>query len=336
MAGRVDQLFLFLVGASGLITLGITLALLTFAIKYRRRPGNLVARRVGGTVPIEIAWTLIPLGLAMVPFTWGAKLYLDLAKPPDDALEISVVARQWMWKVQHPDGQSEIDELHVPVGRPVKLTMISQDVIHSFFVPEFRVKADVLPGRYTTAWFEATRPGEYHLFCTEYCGTDHSRMIGRVVALPPAEFEAWLRGGSATVPAGEASPAPTGEALPTPTGAGPPAQAGAGRELFEQYGCVACHETNLAPSLAGVFGQPVRLTDGTTVTADENYLRESILNPSAKVVEGYQPIMPTFAGQLDDEQLLRLIAYIKSIGNRPGSPPGSPAPSPTPTAAGAP
>ncbi len=310
MAGRVDQLFFFLLIGSALITLGILLVIVVFLVKYRRRPGNEVARAVRGTVPVEMAWTLIPLGLSMIPFSWGAWLYLDEAQPPADSLEVYVVAKQWMWKVEHPDGQSEINELHVPVGRAVKLTMTSQDVIHSFYVPEFRIKQDVLPGRYTSTWFQATRAGEYHLFCAEYCGTDHSQMIGRVIAMEPAAFEEWLRGGSALSPAGQ------------------------GRKLFEQYGCISCHEANRAPNLAGVFGQPVQLTDGTTVVADENYIRESILNPSAKVAYGYQPIMPSFAGQLTDEQLIQLVAYVKSIGNQPGGVPNTPRQPPQPAPAG--
>ena len=307
MAGRVDALYWFMVTASGLICLGVFGAMLVFIVRYRRRPGNELGRRVTGTTPIELTWTLVPLGLAMIPFVWGATIYLDMARPPDDSLEIYVVAKQWMWKAEHPEGQSEIDELHVPIGRPIKLTMTSQDVIHSFFVPDFRIKADVLPGRYTTTWFEATRPGEYHLFCAEYCGTEHSRMTGRVVAMQPADYATWLQGGPTQSPAQQ------------------------GRKLFEQLGCIACHETGIAPNLQSVFGQPVKLSDGQTVTADENYIRESILDPTAKIVAGYQPIMPSFAGRVNDEQILQLIAYIKSIGPQPGGQqPGGTQPSPGP------
>ena len=322
MAGRVDALFWFLLAGSALICLGVFSAMLFFVVKYRRRPGNELGRRPGPTMKIELTWTLIPLGLAVIPFVWGARLYLDLARPPDDALEIYVVAKQWMWKAQHPEGQSEIDELHVPVGRPVKLTMISQDVIHSFSVPDFRVKADVLPGRYTTTWFEPTRPGEYRLYCNQYCGTAHARMIGRVVVLRPAEYASWLAGGPTTSPAEQ------------------------GRRLFEFLGCPACHATGIAPSLQGLFGQSVTLTGGQTVTADEGYVRESILDPTAKVVAGYQPIMPSFAGRVNDEQILQLIAYIRSLGPQPGAqgpvpPPApgpalSPVPAPTPSGGQAP
>ena len=224
-----------------------------FLVQYRRRPGNELAQRSERTLPVELTWIVVLTGLSMIPFGWGAYLYLDIAQPPGDAVEVYVVAKQWMWKAQHLDGQAEIDELHVPVGQAVKLFMTSQDVIHDFSVPAFRVKQDVLPGRYTTVWFEANQAGEFHLFCAEYCGMDHSGMVGRIVALEPADFEAWLQSGSATSPAGE------------------------GRKLFEQYACNSCHEANRAPRLEGLFGQPVLLTNGQTVVADESYIRESIL-----------------------------------------------------------
>ncbi len=304
LAPRVDALFFFLLGSTVLIAGGVFVAIILFCIKYRRRPGNEIARRVGGTTPIEITWTLIPTCLAMVPFVWGAVLYLDSFQPPADAEEVYVVAKQWMWKAEHIGGQSEIDELHVPVGRPIKLTLTSQDVIHSFFVPEFRIKTDVLPGRYTTVWFQATRAGEFHLFCAEYCGTNHSRMLGRIIAMEPTAFAGWLSGGPVESPAA------------------------AGRQIFAQYGCVSCHETGIAPNLQGVFGRPVQLQNGQTVLADEAYIRESILNPTAKVVAGYQPIMPSFAGQLSDDQIIRLIAYIKSLGAPPAQAPSEPEPVP--------
>lgn len=308
-AGRIDALFIFLLVSSGLISAGIFACLIVFAVKYRRRPGNEVAAQISGSVKLETAWTLIPLGLAMIPFFWGASLYLDVSSPPDDALDVYVVARQWMWKTEHPDGQAEIDELHVPVGRPVRLTMISQDVIHSFFVPDFRVKADVLPGRYTTTWFEATTPGRYRIQCAEFCGTDHSMMIGWVTAMDPADFENWL----ATQ--------------------GTQSLASQGDRLFQQLGCNGCHRDDTyrrAPVLEGLYGRPVRLQDGSQVIADDAYLRESILNPSAKIVDGWQPIMPTFEGQLTEEQLVSLIAYLRSIGPTPGAPAPERRPSPSP------
>jgi cytochrome c oxidase subunit 2 len=203
------------------------------------------------------------------------------------------MGKQWMWKAQHPLGKSEINMLHVPVNQPVKLIMTSQDVIHSFYIPAFRVKKDVLPGRYTELWFEATKTGEYHLFCAEYCGTEHSQMIGSVVVMEQLEYERWLSGNVA------------GESM-----------AAAGQRLFEQRGCASCHAGTSdarGPALAGLFGKEVQLEDGRTVTADESYLRESILNPQAKVVAGYSPVMPTFEGQISEEGLLQLVAYIKSL-----------------------
>ena len=314
MAGQVDTLVLFMLVACTLITLGIFGCITVFAIRYRRRPGNELGQRVGGVGRIEATWTIIPLLLSLIPFVWGAKLYADEAQPPADSMEIYVVAKQWMWKAQHPEGQAEIDALHVPVGRPVKLTMTSQDVIHSFFVPEFRVKADVLPGRYTTLWFEASQPGEYQLLCAEYCGTDHSRMMGHVTALRPNEYADWLTSGSTATNSIAAQ----------------------GRQLFLQYGCAECHEAGRAPDLHGVFGQQVQLADGSSVLADATYVRESILQPSAKVVYGYQPIMPAFAGRLSEDDLLRLVAYVQSIGTSPGTEPARapgllPVPGPSPS-----
>ncbi len=293
IAGSVDALLLFLIGVSALFAGLIFLMVIVFAIKYRRRSEKERPRPIHGSLALEILWTVIPLGLTMVMFGWGAWLYFTMSRPPADAVEIFVVGKQWMWKLQHPDGQREINELHVPVGRPVKLTMTSEDTIHSFFVPEFRVKKDVVPGRYSTVWFQATKPGEYHLFCTQYCGTNHAKMIGRIVVMEPAAFEAWLRG------------AVTGISL-----------AAAGEALFQQKGCAGCHLPDgkgPGPSLVGLFGKQVKLSTGGTVIADEAYIRESILDPLAKIVAGYQPIMPPFKGLLGEDQLLQLIAYIKSL-----------------------
>ena len=234
----------------------------------------------------------------MVIFFWGAVVYFKGRTPPRDSTEVYVVAKQWMWKLEHAEGQREINELHVPVGRDVKLIMTSQDVIHSFFVPAFRMKQDVLPGRYTVAWFRATKPGTYHLFCAEYCGTQHSGMIGSIVVLEPAQYEAWMSGGS------------TGPLSAT------------GEKIFAELGCVTCHRSDTqgrGPNLQGVFGKPVLLEDGRTVTADENYVRESILDPGAKVVNGFKPVMPTFQGLVSEEQLNALVAYVKSL-SKPGSP----------------
>ena len=230
----------------------------------------------------------------MTMFAWGASLYVTMASPPEAALEIHVVGKQWMWKFQHPEGPREINELHVPVGQPVQLVMTSEDVIHSVYVPAFRIKMDAVPGRYTTLWFEATKTGTFHLFCAEYCGTSHAGMIGRVVVMAPAEYAQWLSGG---VP-GE-TPVQMGE------------------RLFQQLGCQTCHRAESGghgPTLVGVFGQPVRLQSGEDTVVDEAYLRESILRPNAKIVAGYPPIMPTFQGQMSEEGLLHILAYIRSLG----------------------
>ena len=292
----VDLLYIFLVVLSAGTTLAIFVVIAIFSMKYRRRHGR-EATPIHGSLILEIGWSVIPLGIFMVIFLWGAVIFFDERTPPQDATEIYVVAKQWMWKLQHPEGQRELNELHVPVGRDIKLIMTSQDVIHSFYVPAFRVKQDVIPGRYTTMWFRATRPGTYHLFCAQYCGTQHSGMIGDVVVMEPAEYQTWLSGG---VPAG--SLAQTGQAL------------------FQQLGCSTCHRFDVqgrGPNLTGVFGKPVSLEDGRTVVADENYVRESILVPAAKVVSGFEPVMPSFQGQVSEEQLDELIAYVKSLSQAP-------------------
>ncbi len=293
MAARVDALFLFLVVVSVFFASLICLLIVSFAIKYRRRSENERPAPIVGNLRLEVLWTVIPFGLTMVMFVWGAKLYFVIYHPPANALEINVVAKQWMWKVQHPEGQLEIDELHVPAGRPVKLTLTSQDVIHDFFVPAFRVKRDVVPGRYTTVWFEATKPGEYHLFCAQYCGTQHSGMIGRIIVMEPTDYQRWLSGGA------------TGVSLAT-----------AGEGLFQRLGCVSCHlpnDTGRGPSLVGLFGKTVQLQGGGSVTADETYIRESILSPQAKIVAGFQPIMPTFKGLISEDGILQILAYLKSL-----------------------
>jgi cytochrome c oxidase subunit 2 len=293
MATRVDALFFFLIAVSVFFVALIFLVILVFAVKYRRRADDERPEPIEGKLWLEVLWSVIPFGLTMVMFVWGALIFFDIHDPPDDALEIGVVGRQWMWKVQHPTGQSEINELHVPVRQAVKLLMTSEDVIHDFYLPAFRVKQDVLPGRYTSVWFEATKAGVYQLFCAEYCGTQHSGMIGRVVVLEPAEFERWLSGGA------------TGMSM-----------VDQGASLFKRFGCETCHRsggTNQGPALAGLFGKTVKLQGGATVIADEDYLRESILDPRAKIVSGYQPIMPTFKGLVSEEGLLQLIAYIKSL-----------------------
>jgi cytochrome c oxidase subunit 2 len=289
MAGHVDALFLFLVALTAFFTLLIAGMILVFVVKYRRRDPRDVGKDIGSHRWLEWTWIIIPSLLALVIFFWGAALYVRMSRPPANALEIQVIGKQWMWKIQHPSGRKEIDELHVPLGRPVKLVMTSQDVIHSFFIPEFRVKQDVLPGRYSTEWFTPTALGEYHLFCAEYCGTSHAGMIGRVVVMEPGDYEKWV----------------ANAALDDRPEA-------AGARLFTQYGCMSCHGQT-APSLAGIYNRPQLMQDGDTVTADDNYLRESILNSRAKIVKGYPPIMPSYQGQLSEEQILQLLAYIKSL-----------------------
>jgi cytochrome c oxidase subunit 2 len=291
VAGNVDALFIFLLIVSGLMTLLIFICVVFFAARFRHRPG-VPAEQIEGSTPLELTWSIIPMFVFMAIFFWGAVVYFKERTPPRDATEVYVVAKQWMWKLEHAEGQREINELHVPVGRDVKMIMTSQDVIHSFFVPAFRVKQDVLPGRYTTLWFRAIKPGTYHLFCAEYCGTQHSGMVGSIVVMEPAQYEAWMSGGSS----------------------GP--LSASGEKIFAELGCATCHRTDArgrGPNLQGVFGKPVRLEDGRTVTADENYVRESILDPGAKIVSGYKPVMPTFQGLLSEEQLNALVAYVKSL-----------------------
>lgn len=302
-AGNVDALLIFLLTVCGFMCIAIFTMITIFVIKYRRRPGVL-AEQIEGSNALEFTWTFIPLGIFLVMFVWGAAIYFQERTPPKDSAEIYTVAKQWMWKFQHAEGQREINELHVPVGRDVRMIMTSQDVIHSFYVPAFRIKQDVLPGRYTVTWFRATKPGVYHLFCAEYCGTMHSGMVGDVIVMEPKDYQAWASGG-----------APSGSLADT------------GQGLFQSLGCNTCHRLDTqgrGPNLIGVYGKPVLLDDGRTVTADENYIRESILNPGAKVVAGFRPIMPTFQGIVSDEQLNALVAYIKSLNQAPSGAAGTP------------
>ena len=292
-AGNIDLLFFALVGVTLFFIVGIFGLIVFFAVRYRHE--NKVDRVIRRTdyIKLELTWIIIPTLLSIGIFVWSAWLYFEGKTPPSDAMEIYVTGKQWMWKIQHPKGNREINELHVPVGVPVKLIMTSQDVIHSFFVPAFRIKADVLPGRFTTTWFRPTKVGTYHLFCAEYCGTEHSGMIGEVVVMEPPAYQAWLAAGGAA-----------------------PTMAANGKELFSQLGCATCHRTDTqgrGPNLVGMFGRPVQLADGRSVIADENYIRESILNPQAKVTAGFQPIMPTFQGQVTEESLGALVSYLKSL-----------------------
>ena len=293
MAGRVDALYFFLIGISGFFSLLIAGLIVFYAVKYRRRKADEIGANIHGSLILEIAWSGIPLLITMVIFVWGASVFFAMARPPDEALNIYAVGKQWMWKFQHLDGQREINELHVPVGRAVKMIMTSEDVIHDFFVPAFRIKADVLPGRYVNIWFQSTKPGRYRIFCAEYCGTRHSGMTGEVIVMEPSEYQAWLSGGAA-----EGSLASTGA------------------KLFQDLACNTCHRPDAqgrGPVLEGLFGKTVLLQNGERVTVDEAYVRESILTPAAKITAGFQPVMPTFQGLVSEEQLLALIEYVKSL-----------------------
>ncbi|MGB8771814.1 MAG: cytochrome c oxidase subunit II [Candidatus Korobacteraceae bacterium] len=294
LAWQVDGLYFLLVAVSAFFTLLIFVLIFVFAVKYRRSV-HPHATHIEGSLPLELVWTLIPLGICMVFFAWGSLIYFQEARPPKDAMEVYVVAKQWMWKFEYENGQRDINQLHVPVGRDVKMVMSSQDVIHSFFVPAFRIKNDVLPGRFTTTWFRPTKVGTYHLFCSQYCGTNHSAMIGEVIVMAPDAYQAWLNSGASS----------SGGSL-----------AATGEKLFQRLGCETCHRSTTqgrGPNLVGIFGKPVLLDDGRTVIADEGYIRESILNPGVKIVSGFRPIMPTFQGQVSEEDLMALVAYVKSL-----------------------
>ncbi|MBV9623325.1 MAG: cytochrome c oxidase subunit II [Acidobacteria bacterium] len=300
-----DWVYIFLVVLSAVMSLLIFLTIVVFGMKYRRRHGR-EAQQIEGSTILEVAWTVAPLGVFLGIFAWGAVLYFDERTPPAGAAEIYVVGKQWMWKLQHMEGVREINQLHIPVDRDIKLIMTSQDVIHSFFIPEFRVKQDVLPGRYTTLWFHATKPGIYHLFCAQFCGTQHSGMIGEVVVMNASEYQAWLTGG-----------APVGSLAQD------------GQTMFLQLGCQTCHRFDVqgrGPNLVGIFGKPVQLEDGRVVTADENYIRQHILTPGRTIVSGFRNIMPSWQGQITEEQLNSLVAYIKSLNPPPAGAAGVPNP----------
>lgn len=308
MAPHVDALYFYLLAVSAFFSTLIAVLVVVFAIKYRRRSEDEFPANNPGSLTLELIWTVLPLLITLTFFAWGARIYFRMNRPPNDAMQVYVVAKQWMWKIQHLDGVREINELHVPLGRPVRMTMTSEDVIHSFFVPAFRMKRDVVPGRYSTVWFRATKPGDFHLFCSQYCGTSHSAMIGTVHVMEAPAFQEWLAGGSGS------------ESL-----------ASAGAKLFAQHACNTCHRNDSlarGPNLEGLFGKPVHLQNGQTIIADEQYIRESILLPQAKLVAGFQPLMPTFQGLISEEGLLQLVAYIKSLSppNPAGPPPGRMAP----------
>jgi len=294
VAPAVDHLFYFLTAVSVFFASLIFLLIFYFAIKYRRRSKDELPpkNQVINNIPLEVTWTVIPMILVAVMYLWGAEIFVRNAMPPPNALEIFVIGKQWMWHIEHSNGKREINALHIPAGVPVKLTMTSQDVIHDFSVPAFRMKMDVVPDRYTTEWFEATKPGKYRLFCDQYCGMGHALMRGWVYVMSPQDYQRWLTSGV------------TGQTM-----------AQQGEALYNQLGCVTCHGTGKGPPFVGLYGRPVKLSDGTTVIANDAYIRESILEPSAQIVNGYRAIMPTFKGQVSEEQILQLTAYIKSLAS---------------------
>jgi cytochrome c oxidase subunit 2 len=297
----VDTLYIVELVLTFLILISVYGLMLVFCIRYWR--GRKVDRteRLAKTWVWEIGWTSATLVAFLALFVWGANAFIFLYQPPPADLEIFVVAKQWMWKTQHPGGQREIDELHVPVGKAVRLVLASEDVIHSFYIPAFRVKHDVLPGRYETFWFKATETGEFRLQCAEFCGTQHAHMGGRVVVMPVAAYARWLTDQGVH------------ESL-----------ARQGEGLFRKYGCSGCHGANSAvhaPSLAGLYGRVVQLDGGATAIADERYIRDSILLPRLQIVAGYAPVMPSFAGQIGEDDLVALVAYIQSLSRQPGASP---------------
>ena len=293
-AESVDRLFLLLSVISGLIVALVVALLVTFLARYRRdskAPRGEVPERMSRE--IEIGWTAATLFLFLFVFWWAASNELAALTPPKDALEIHVVAKQWMWRIQHPSGAREIDELHVPVNTPVRLVMTSQDVIHDLYLPALRLKQDILPDRYTYLWFTANKTGIFHLTCAEFCGTDHSVMAGRLVIVEPQDYAKWT------------AAQPEGDDL-----------AHQGEALFRSLGCSGCHTPGSsvhAPDLHGIYGRAVHLSDGRTVTADEAYLRDSILLPSKDIVAGFAPIMPSFTGVVGEDDLVKLTAYLKAL-----------------------
>lgn len=292
IAPYTDALYFFLLVMTlvGLVLVGMLV--IGFSVRYRKER-NPVATHIEGSTLLEATWTIIPLALFLIVFVWGALLYFRIYTPPVNSMNVYIVGKQWMWKAEHPGGQHEINALHVPIGRPVQLTMISQDVFHSFSIPDYRVKREVIPGRYSTVWFEATEPGVYHLFCTQYCGTLHAGMIGQITALKPDDYEKWTREST------------SGMSL-----------AQNGERLFASLGCISCHSGNAAargPNLAGVYGSKIQQADGAQVIVNDAYLRDTILNPSQHVVAGYAPIMPTYQGQVSEDGLIDLVEYIKNL-----------------------
>ena len=297
LAPRVDQLYWFIIAVTAFFGILVTVLVIYFAVKYRTDDPLKVGAPITGSIPLELGWSIIPFIISIVIFAWAADVFFDLHRPPDQTLEIYATGKRWMWKFQHLDGRSEINELHVPIGRAIKVTFTSEDVLHSLYFPAFRTKADAIPGRYSSVWFTPTKVGEYHIFCAEYCGTRHSGMVGSVTVMEPTEYQAWLTGSTE----------------------GPLSVRG--ERLFADLACNTCHRsdgTGRGPSLEAKFGTEERLATGAVVRVDESYVRESILNPQLKLVAGYQPLMPTFQGLVNEESVMALVEYVKSLqGSRP-------------------
>ncbi len=297
VAHQVDSLYYFIFWGAVFFFVIITGFSTIFILRYRRREGEgKMKPRASHNTSLEVTWTVIPLALVMLVFMWGFKGYMNLAVVPGGALQYHVTAKQWLWQVQDPNGQMSVNEMTVPVNAPVKVVLRSEDVIHSFFVPDFRVKQDVLPNRYTTLWFQATATGDHQLYCTEYCGQGHSGMLGMIHVLSPEDYRKYLE-----------------------SGAGPPsgmAPAQYGEQIYRSKACITCHSLDgsvkTGPSFKGIWGTQVKLSDGSTVTVDENYVRQSVLEPASQVVSGFQPVMPTFQGLLTDPQIDAIIEFIKS------------------------
>ena len=292
LAPRIDELYWFIIAVTAFFGILVTVLVIYFAVKYRTNDPLAIGAPITGSIPLELGWSVIPFVISIVIFAWSADVFFAIQRPPDQTLEIYSTGNRWMWKFQHLDGRSEINELHVPVGRAVKVTFTSEDVIHSLYFPSFRVKADAIPGRYSSVWFTPTKVGEYHIFCAEYCGTRHSGMVGRVTVMDASAYQAWLSGNTA----------------------GP--MSGRGERLFTELACNTCHRedgTGRGPALVNKFGTEERLSSGMVVRVDESYVRESILNPQAKLVAGYQPLMPTFQGLVNEESVMALVEYVKSL-----------------------
>jgi cytochrome c oxidase subunit II len=300
LAPQVDQLYWFIIGVTAFFGILTSVLVVYFAVKYRTNDPLAVGAPITGSIPLELAWSVIPFLISVVIFAWASQVFFDIYRPPDQTLNIYSTGKRWMWKFQHLDGKSEINELHVPVGRAVKVTFTSEDVLHSLYFPAFRTKADAIPGRLSTVWFNATKVGVFDIFCAEYCGTRHSGMIGKVHVMEPAAYQAWLSGGG-----------------------GGGTLASRGERLFSELACNTCHVgdgSGRGPSLVDKFGTQERLASGSVVNVDENYVRESILMPQLKLVEGYQPLMPTFQGLVNEESVMALIEYVKSLQTSSGGP----------------